>query len=80
MFTYPNSFYSQLLHLHNDNLGDEIVIKARIEKRGSTPFSTSITRRRSEGPGDLAQPNTKSGGSTLALCRLGPAALLTLEG
>lgn len=27
-FTDPNGFYSQLLHLHNDNLGDEIVIKA----------------------------------------------------
>jgi hypothetical protein len=27
-FTDENGYYEQLLHLHNDNLGDEIVIKA----------------------------------------------------
>jgi len=39
-FTDPNGFYSQLLHLHNDNLGDEIVIKAEDrEKRINAVFN-----------------------------------------
>ena len=39
-FTDQNGNYSQLLHMHNDNLGDEIVIKAEDrEKRINAVFN-----------------------------------------
>jgi hypothetical protein len=39
-FTDPNGNYSQLLHLHNDNLGDEIVVRVGdMEKKINASFN-----------------------------------------
>lgn len=59
VFTDENGYYELLLHLHNDNLGDEIVIKARDqEKRIKANFNSQdrFTERRAEvdfGPSTL---------------------------
>jgi len=61
-FTEENGYYELLLHLHNDNLDDEIVIKAQDkEKRIKASFDPQdrITERRAEvdfGPPALRSP------------------------
>jgi len=61
-FTDEKGYYELLLHLHNDNLGDEIVIKARDkEKRIKANFDPQdrVTERRAEvdfGPSALQSP------------------------
>ena len=61
-FTDENGYYELLLHLHNDNLGDEIIIKAQDkEKRVKASFDPQdrFTERRAEvdfGPPALQGP------------------------
>ncbi len=61
-FTDENGYYELLLHLHNDNLGDEIVIKAQDkEKRIKASFNPQdrFTERRAQvdfGPPALQSP------------------------
>ena len=50
-FTDENGYYEVLLHLHNDNIGDEIVIKAQAqEKRMKASFDPQdhFTERRAQ--------------------------------